>query len=120
MARRIIQRYNINKYMKTLYKCLVSVMVVVGMIACDEQQIPDIGEFMTTSKPVQVVDEDNMKVTGVKFSDDYKILEIFTKLTQSTGVYDLSDTAYVDVVSSQNVRVAAGSIDDRRGSRCAP
>lgn len=98
--------------MKTLYKCLVSVMVVIGMIACDEQQIPDIGEFMTTSKPVQVVDEDNMKVTGVKFSDDYKILEIFTKLTQSTGVYDLSDTAYVDVVSSQNVRVAAGSIDD--------
>ena len=99
-------------YMKSIYKWFVGIILLGAFVACDEQQIPDINEFMSSSQhPDKVVAED-FNVTDVNFSDDYKEMYVTLKLAKNIGGYDLADTSQVYVTSTQEIQATFGRFTD--------
>ena len=98
--------------MKSIYKWFVGVLLLGALTACDEQQIPDINEFMSSGQHSDISATEDFNVTDINFSNDYKEMYITLKLAKDIGGYDLSDTSQVYVTSSQEIQASFGRFID--------
>lgn len=98
-------------YMKTVYKWLLSMVVVFGMTACDELQNPDIDDMLSSDGSEENIG-DALKFSDLTFSDDYKVMELSARLMHDVGDYDLMDSLRVSVRSLQQVQILAGKFGD--------
>lgn len=97
--------------MNKVYKWIAGTLAAVALMACDEQGIPNIEEMLTHGDSTEV-SVDDLKISEVKFSDDYKIMELKAKLLKDIGAYNLADTATVLAAIQQHVTIAGGSVED--------
>ena len=99
------------RYMNKVYRWIAGVLTVVVLTACDEQGIPDIEDMLSESDSTEVT-VDDLKISDVMFSDDYKVMELKAKLLKDIGAYSLDDTANVRTVIQQHVTIAGRNIED--------
>lgn len=97
--------------MNKVYRWLLAACVVFGVVACDEEGIPNIEDMLSQSDSTEVAAED-LKISDVTFSDDYKVMELSTKLLKDIGAYNLSDSASVIASVKQHVTIAGQAVED--------
>ena len=97
--------------MNKVYRWLLAACVVFGVVACDEEGIPNIEDMLSQSDSTEVAAED-LKISDITFSDDYKVMELSTKLLKDIGAYNLSDSASVIASVKQHVTIAGQAVED--------
>lgn len=76
--------------------------------ACDELQNPDIDDLLD-SESQEATAGDALHISELKFSDDYKEINLSLRLLHDVGDYDLMDSSRVAVRPLMEVQIMPGS-----------
>ncbi len=99
-----------NIHKKTAFGWLTVVLAMIGTMVfsgCDEQ-IPSVDDLLTSVRDsVEAEDTEGLKVTDVKFSENYKTVEFAAKQIKDIP-YDLTDSSEVRIDTEHRVEVRFG------------
>ena len=73
------------------------------MISCDEQKMPDINDILTSDEKMDTAG-DALQITDLHFSDDYKVMELSSRLLHNVGGQDLTDSSIVVAKVQQHIK----------------
>ena len=83
--------------------------------SCDEIQSPDIDDILSSGEQDETAG-DALQITDIHFSDDYKVMELSTRLLHDIGGQDLTDSSTVVATADQHIK----RILRRLGSEAQP
>ena len=72
--------------------------------SCDEQGTPDIDDILTSDDQQAENAGDALQITNIEFSDDYKVMELSTRLLHDVGGQDLTDSTEVEAKVEQHIK----------------
>ena len=72
--------------------------------SCDEQGTPDIDDILTSDDQQAENAGDALQITNIEFSDDYKVMELSTRLLHDVGGQDLTDSTKVEAKVEQHIK----------------
>ena len=72
--------------------------------SCDEQVPPDIDDILTTDDQQAENAGDALQITNIEFSDDYKVMELSSRLLHDVGGQDLTDSTKVEAKVEQHIK----------------
>ena len=72
--------------------------------SCDEQAPPDIDDILTTDDQQAENAGDALQITNIEFSDDYKVMELSSRLLHDVGGQDLTDSTKVEAKVEQHIK----------------
>ena len=82
--------------------CLLALLPL--MTSCDEIQSPDIDDILSEDDEQEESAGDALQITDIHFSDDYKEMELSTRLLHDVGGQDLTDSTKVVYTVEQHVK----------------
>ena len=82
--------------------CLLALLPL--MTSCDEIQSPDIDDILSDDDEQEESAGDALQITDIHFSDDYKEMELSTRLLHDVGGQDLTDSTKVVYTVEQHVK----------------
>ena len=82
--------------------CLLALLPL--MTSCDEIKSPDIDDILSEDDEQEESAGDALQITDIHFSDDYKEMELSTRLLHDVGGQDLTDSTKVVYTVEQHVK----------------
>ena len=99
--------------MKVFLKNIASVVLLLAMGSCGGQEIPSVDQLLSQRDTIAEASSDDFRLNDIRFSDDYKYMDLHLLLVNNVGPHDLSDSKNVKVSVKQTTRLPAGTeLDD--------
>ena len=99
--------------MKGFLRNIVTAALFLGVVSCENQEIPSVDQLLSRRDSIFQTSSDDFKLNEMRFSDDYKIMDLHLLLIREAGPYDLSDKESVKVSVKQQTRLTTGvEMDD--------
>lgn len=81
---------------------LLGISLLFLLPSCDEQQAPDINDILSSDEQIEK-SGNALQIKDIKFSDDYKVMELAALLSHDVGGYDLTDSSIVVATVQQHI-----------------
>lgn len=99
-----MKQYNHKRKRRLVMSLLILHLFAFSLLvsSCDEQQFPDIDDILSSNEQVEKTG-DALQIKDIKFSDDYKVMELSAILAHNVGGYDLTDSSTVVATVQQHI-----------------